>query len=92
MWLVKVKKRSGKFEEFIESKIAAGVKKTGATAEEAERVAKAVSWDLAYETEITAEELSHMVVRSLKKINKTAADEFVKYRDRKLRPKKEPNH
>ena len=88
-YLVKVKKRSGKFEEFVESKIAAGVKKAGATAEEAERVVKAVSWDLVYETEITAEELSNMVVRSLKKINKTVADEFVKYRDHKLRTKKE---
>ena len=89
MCLVKVKKRSGKFEEFVESKITAGVKRAGATAEEAERVVKAVSWDLAYETEITAEELSNVVVRSLKKINKTAADEFVKYRDHKLKTKKE---
>jgi transcriptional regulator NrdR family protein len=87
--LVKVKKRNGKVEEFVESKIAAGVKGAGATAEEAERVAKAVSWDLGHETEITAEELSNMVVGSLKKINKAAADEFVKYRDRKLRTKKE---
>ncbi|MGD0330469.1 MAG: ATP cone domain-containing protein [Nitrososphaeria archaeon] len=87
--MVKVKKGDGKVEEFVESKIATGVKRAGATAEEAERVAKAVSWDLGYETEITAEELSNMVVGSLKKINKTAADGFVKYRDHKLRTKKE---
>lgn len=86
--MVKVKKRDGRFEEFIESKIADGVKRAGATAGEAERVAKAVSWDLAHETEITAEELSTMVVNSLKKVNKAAANEFVKYRDKKLRAKK----
>jgi transcriptional regulator NrdR family protein len=85
----KIKKRDGRLEEFIESKIVAGVKKAGATAEEATHVAKEVSAKVANKVEVTAEELSNMVVASLKKVNKAAADEFVKYRDKKLKAKKE---
>jgi len=86
--LVKIKKRDGRFEEFVESKIVAGVKKAGATAEEAAHVAKEVSKKIAHKTEVTAEELANMVVTSLKKINKAAADKFVKHRDEKLKAKK----
>lgn len=88
IYLVRVKKRDEKFEEFIESKIVTGVKKAGATAEEAAHVVKEVSEKVAHKTEVTAEELSNMVVTSLKKFNKAAADEFVAFRDRKLRSKK----
>ena len=86
--MVKVKKRDGGFEEFAQSKIVTGVKKAGATAEEAARVAKEVAEKIAHRTEVTAEELSNMVVTSLKKVNKAAADEFEKFRDRKLKAKK----
>jgi len=86
--LVKIKKRDGSFEEFVESKIVAGVKKAGATAEEAAQVAKEVSAKVAKKAEVTSEELSNLVVASLKKVNKAAADEFVKFRDKKLKAKK----
>jgi transcriptional regulator NrdR family protein len=85
--LVKIKKRDGSFEEFVESKIVAGVKRAGATAEEAAKVTKDVSAKVAKKAEVTAEELSNMVVASLKKVNKAVADEFVKFRDRKLKAK-----
>jgi len=86
--LVKIKKRDGRFEEFVGSKIVAGVKKAGATAEEAAHVAKEVSEKVAHKAEVTAEELSNIVVTSLKKVNKAAADEFAKYSDKKLKVKK----
>jgi 20S proteasome alpha/beta subunit len=66
-----------------------GVKKAGATVEEAEKVAKEVAGKIAKRTEVTAQDLSRMVVTSLRKINKTAAEEFVKFRDAKLKAKKE---
>jgi len=44
---------------------------------------------VAHEGEVTAAELSTMVVTSLRKINKKASDEFVKFRDNKLRTKKQ---
>ena len=88
MFLVKVKKRNGKLEEFVESKIVAGVKRAGATAEEAGRVAKEVAGKVAHKTEVAAEEMSDMVVSSFKKVNKAAADEFVKFRDKKVKAKK----
>jgi transcriptional regulator NrdR family protein len=88
MYLVKVKKRDGSLEAFVESKIVAAVKKAGATAEEAARVAKEVYTKVAHKVEVTADELSDMVVASLKKVNKAAADEFVKVRDKKLKAKK----
>jgi transcriptional regulator NrdR family protein len=86
--MVKVKKRDGGFEQFIESKIVAGVKKAGATAEEAAQVTKEVSLKVANKAEVTAEELSNMVVTSLRKVNKAVADEFEKFRDKKLKVKK----
>lgn len=86
--MVKVKKRDGSFEAFVESKIVAAVKKAGATAEEATRVAKEVSAKVARKVEVTADELSDMVVASLKKVNKAAADEFAKVKDKKLKAKK----
>ena len=85
--MVKVKKRNGKIEEFVESKIVAGAKRAGATAEQGARVAKEVAGKVAHKTEVTAEEMSEMVVASLKKVNKAAADEFVKFRDRKIKAK-----
>ena len=87
--MVKIKKRDGRIEEYVESKIVAGVKKAGATAEEAARVAKEVAKKIANKAEVTAEELSTMVVTSLRKINRKAAAEFVKFRDNKLRAKKQ---
>lgn len=86
--MVKIKKRDGRTEDYVESKIVAGVKKAGATAKEAEQVAKEVTAKLAHRTEIAAHELSDIVVTSLKKVNKKASDEFVKFRVDKLKAKK----
>ena len=87
--MVKVKKRGERIEEYVESKIINGVKKAGATAEEAARVAKEVAEKVAHKGKVTAEELSTMVVTSLRKVNKKAAEEFVKFRDKKLKEKKQ---
>jgi transcriptional regulator NrdR family protein len=86
--MVRVRKRDGTVEEFLESKIINGAKRAGATAEQAGRVAKEVGENIAHRAEFTAEELSEMVVGGIKKVNRTAADEFVKFRDNKLRSKK----
>lgn len=80
--MVKIKKRSGKLEEFMKSKIVSGCKKTGATAEQAVQVAKDVSVKVAKIAVVPAK-LSNMVVTSLRKINKTAADAFVRFRNKK---------
>jgi len=87
--LVKIRKRDGRIEEFLESKIVAGVKKAGATAKEATQVTKDVATKVAHRTEIAAEELSHTVVNSLRKVNQKASNEFVKFRDSKLKTKKD---
>lgn len=89
--MAKVKKRDGTVEEFVQSKIVKGVRKAGATAQQATQVAKEVSAKIAGKTEVTAQQLSRHVVTSLGKVNKTAADDFVKFRNAKLRArKKEP--
>jgi transcriptional regulator NrdR family protein len=85
--VVKVKKRDGRLEEFVESKIIAGCVKAGATAKEAARVGKEVSMAIAKTAIVPAEKLSDMVVASLKKVNKAAADAFVKFREQKLKAK-----
>lgn len=86
--MVKVRKRDGGVEEFVESKIVSGVRKAGATAKEATHVAKEVSEKVAHRAEVTAEELSNMVVTSLRNVDKKAAEEFVRFRDNKLKAKK----
>ncbi|MDQ1281040.1 MAG: hypothetical protein QG670_2304 [Thermoproteota archaeon] len=86
--MVKVKKRDGRMEEFIESKIITGVKKAGATAEEATKVGKEVAEKVAQRGQVTATELSRLVVTSLRKVNSKAAEAFVKFRDNKLKTKK----
>lgn len=86
--MVKIKKRDGRIEEYIESKIITGVKKAGATAEEATRVAKEVAEKVAQRGQVTAAELSRLVVTSLRKVNSRAAEEFVKFRESKLKAKK----
>jgi len=86
--MVKVHKRSKRWEQYLESKVVNGVKAAGATSEEAARVAKEVTEKVAKKTEITAEELSEMVVVSLEKVNKAAAKEFRRFRAAKLKAKK----
>jgi len=86
--MVNVKKRDGRIEDYVESKIVNGVKKAGATAEEAAHVAEEVLEKVGHRTEVAAEELSRMVVTSLRKVNKKASEEFIKFRYNKLKAKK----
>ncbi len=86
--MVKVKKRNGRIEDFMESKITTGCQKAGATAEEAAQVVKDVSMSIVNMAIVPAEQLSQMVVTSLRKVNNAAADAFVKFRDEKLKTKK----
>ncbi|MCX6822170.1 MAG: ATP cone domain-containing protein [Candidatus Aenigmarchaeota archaeon] len=83
--MVDVKKRDESIESFIESKIVSGVKKAGATAEEAEKVAKDIVIKVKNMTVIPAERVSDMVVKSLRNVNRKASDDFVKFRDKKLK-------
>ncbi|UCH01908.1 MAG: hypothetical protein JSV20_08795 [Candidatus Bathyarchaeota archaeon] len=82
--MVKVRKRNGKVEEFDEGKIVAGVKNAGATLNEADRVTKEVASKIVNRIEITADELTSIIVKSLTKINKVASEKFVKYREKKI--------
>jgi len=82
--MVKVKKRNGRYEEFIESKIVTAVQKAGASAEEAKHVANEVYKKVATKAEVTANDLSNMVIASLSKVNIAAAGNFAKFRDLKL--------
>ena len=78
--MVKVKKKNGSLEEFMESKIVTACQRAGATAKEAADTAKNISVKVVKKTVVTSEEIARMVVDSLKKANKTAADAFVKFR------------
>ncbi|WXG47121.1 MAG: ATP cone domain-containing protein [Candidatus Atabeyarchaeum deiterrae] len=83
--MVRVKKRDGRIEDFIQSKIVAAVRKAGVTAEQAAQVAKEIAKKVVNRVEVTSATLSDFVVAALRKINKKAADAFVEYRDRKLK-------
>ena len=86
--MVKVKKRDERIEDFMESKITTACQKAGATAEEAAQVVKDVSMNIVNMAIVPAEQLSEIVVTSLRKVNNAAADAFVKFRDEKLKTKK----
>ncbi len=85
--MTKVKKRDGRLEEFKESKIVAACKKAGATARQASDIAKDVSAKVVGKVTVTAEEISKMVVKSLKEVNKNAAGTFVKFKKKLSRKK-----
>ena len=53
-------------------------------------MAKDVAGEVSHRTEVAAEELSNMVVTSLKNVNKTASEAFVNFRDAKLVARKKP--
>ena len=82
--MVRVKKRDGIIEEYMESKIVTSVKRAGASDKEAARVAKAVSRMVAHKRVVTSDALSDMVAASLLKVNKSAAGNYIKFRDIKL--------
>jgi len=78
--MVKVKKKSGTLEEFMKVKIVSVCQRAGATAKEAGGVAEDVSKKVVKKTMVTSEEIGKMVVDSLKKVNKAAADTFAKFK------------
>jgi transcriptional regulator NrdR family protein len=86
--MVKVRKRSGKLQAFMKSKIVKSCKKAGATTEEAKLVAKEVSKKVAKKKVVSAQALLNMVVASLKKTNKRAASAYAKFGKKKLKKKK----
>jgi transcriptional regulator NrdR family protein len=86
--LTKIRKRDGRTEEFDAQFVSAGVAKAGATVREAVQVAKEVSLKVSKKSEISSDELSETVSESLRKINKTAAEEFVGYRDKQRKAKR----
>ena len=85
--MVSVRKRIGRTEEYLESKIIEGVKKAGATAEEASEVVADVGFKVGDMAVVEADKLSDMVVESLRKVNKAAADAFLKFRAQKYKKK-----
>jgi transcriptional regulator NrdR family protein len=87
--MTQVKKRDGTTEQFILSKIETGIKKAGATAQQAVQVAKEITKKTAGKVDVAAADLSDWVVVELRKVNKKAADAFAKFRDRKMKAKEE---
>lgn len=81
--MVKVRKRDGKLQRFRESKIVRACKRAGATAKQATYVALDVSFKVAKLPVVTAVRLSKMVGASLRKVNKKAANAFVRFRNKK---------
>ena len=82
--MVKVKKRDGKIEEYLESKVVTSIRRAGASDKEAARVAKQVSKMVAHRRVITSDDLADMVIASLIKVNKSAAGNYIKFRDIKI--------
>ena len=76
--MAKVRKRSGKLQAFNKSKIIKACKKSGAGVKTAITVSEEVAKKIGKGT-IRAERLSKLVIASLRKVNKRAAQSFVAY-------------
>ncbi len=76
--MAKVRKRSGKLQTFNKNKIVRACKKAGASAKVAVAVAEEVAKKVGNAT-IRAERLSKLVIASLRKRSKMAAQNFVAY-------------
>jgi len=83
--MTRVRRRDGSVVEFDPSNVSAGVAKAGASVKEAVKVAKAISLKVSRRDEISAEELSEVVATELRKVNRLAAEEFVRYGKDKLK-------
>jgi len=83
--MVKVKKRDGRIEEFVKSKVVNGCQKAGATAKEAVKVGEDVTVKVTRFTIVTTDEIARFVVDSLAKVNKKAADVYKNFREQKNR-------
>ncbi len=77
--MTRVRRRDGKLVNFDASNVSASVAKAGASVKEAVQVAKEVSRKVARRAVIPAEDLSEVVATELRKVNKVAAKEFVRY-------------
>ncbi|MBI2543238.1 MAG: hypothetical protein HYW24_03570 [Candidatus Aenigmarchaeota archaeon] len=84
--MAKVRKRNGKLQLFDKSKIVKACKKSGASIKSAIMVAEEVAKKVG-NTTIRAERLSKMVIGSLRKRNKRAAQSFVAFVKRKYSKK-----
>lgn len=87
---LKVKKKDGRLEDFMDSKLIAGCQKAGATSEQAALVAKEVKEKLIGREQVTTDELAGMVIPALAKVNPVASAAFAKYRTEKALKVKKP--
>ncbi|MGC9131450.1 MAG: ATP cone domain-containing protein [Pyrobaculum sp.] len=67
--MVKVVKRDGRVEEFIPEKIVVSVLKAGAPVDVARRVARKVECAVMDSENVTAKELTRLILMELKKVN-----------------------
>jgi len=90
--LVTIVKRDGRVQPFSRAKMIKSMRSAGATQREADLVSNRVSNRLSDRETITSKEVSHMVARSLSRVNSTASRNYVNNRDRKLVYSKRVNH
>lgn len=83
----KVRKRNGKLQAFNKNKIVRACKKAGASAKSALLVAEQVTKKVGKGT-IRAERLSKLVIATLRRTNKRAAQSFMAYVKKKYSKKR----
>jgi transcriptional regulator NrdR family protein len=78
--MTKVWKRNGKMQAFSKAKILKSCRKSGASAQQAKHVAEKVAAKVKSRRVVKAQDLSKIVISSLRGVNKRAAASFVKYK------------
>ena len=89
---VSIVKRDGRVQPFSRYKMIKSMRNVGATQLEADLVTDRVSSRLTNRETITSKEVSHMVARSLSRVNSTASRNYMNNRDRKLAYTKRVNY
>ncbi|MBI2173387.1 MAG: hypothetical protein HYT73_04260 [Candidatus Aenigmarchaeota archaeon] len=81
--MTKIWKRNGKMQAFSKAKVLKSCKKSGASMQQARYVADKVAVKVKSKRVMKAQELSKMVMSTLRSTNKRAAAGFLKYKKAK---------
>ncbi|MDI6721047.1 MAG: ATP cone domain-containing protein [Candidatus Aenigmarchaeota archaeon] len=81
--MTKIWKRNGKMQAFSKAKVFKSCRKSGASAQQAKHVSDKVAEKVKTKRVVKAQELSKIIINTLRKTNKRAAAGFVKYKKAK---------
>lgn len=78
--MTKIWKRNGKMQAFSRAKVLKSCRKSGASMQQAKHVSERVAGKVKSRRVVRAQNLSKIIISELRRVNKRAANSFVKYK------------